>query len=144
MFLVDTNVLSETRKGTRANSSVLDFVLDTERELFLPVQVIGEIRSGIEALRQRSDLLQARILEDWFQFILARYSQRILPFDLDCAQKWGNLMGVNDQHIVDRQIAAIALVYDLTVVSRNTNHFEGTGVRLYNPFLPGAPRQVRN
>ena len=43
-------------------------------------------------------------------------------------------MGVNDQHIVDRQIAAIALVYNLTMVTRNTSHFSGTGVRLLNPF----------
>jgi predicted nucleic acid-binding protein len=48
-------------------------------------------------------------------------------------------MGVNDQHIVDRQIAAIALVYDLTIVTRNTSHFTGTGARVVNPFLADAP-----
>ena len=53
MFLVDTNVISETRKGTRADPEVLDFFLGTEEALFLPVQVIGEIRSGIEALQRR-------------------------------------------------------------------------------------------
>ena len=139
MFLVDTNVISETRKGTRADPEVLDFFLGTEEALFLPVQVIGEIRSGIEALQRRGDLPQARMIENWFQFILVRYAQRILPFDLACAERWGDLMGVNDQHIVDRQIAAIALIYDLTEVTRNTGHFEGTGVRLYNPFHSEAP-----
>jgi predicted nucleic acid-binding protein len=47
-------------------------------------------------------------------------------------------MGVDDQHIVDRQIAAIALVHDLTIVTRNTSHFAGTGVRILNPFLADA------
>jgi predicted nucleic acid-binding protein len=64
---------------------------------------------------------------------------RILSFDLQCAKVWGALMGVNDQHIVDRQIAAIALVYDLTIVTRNTAHFAGMGVRVLNPFLADSP-----
>ena len=47
-------------------------------------------------------------------------------------------MGINDQHIVDRQIAAIALTYDLTVVTRNTAHFADTGARTLNPFSADA------
>jgi hypothetical protein len=74
-------------------------------------------------------------LESWFQSVLADYGLRTLDFDLQCAKTWGTLMGRNDQHIVDKQIAAIALVYDLTVVTRNTDDFAGTGVRLFNPFL---------
>lgn len=65
---------------------------------------------------------------------------RILSFDLQCAKIWGALMGVNDQHIVDRQIAAIALHYDLTIVTRNTAHFADMGVPVLNPFLADAPR----
>ena len=138
MYLIDTNVLSEGRKGPRADPGVVDFIERTEHELFLPVQVIGELRSGIEGLRQRGDLPQALMLEKWFQLILEEYSLRILAFDLQCAEMWGTLMGVNDQHIVDRQIAAMALVYSLTVVTRNTAHFAGTGIRLLNPFLADA------
>lgn len=138
MFLLDTNVVSEVRKGPRADPGVVDFIGRAEHELFLPVQVIGELQSGVEALKQRGDLPQALRLEAWFQLILDEYSMRILPFDLQCAKVWGKLMGVNDQHIVDRQIASIALVYDLTVVTRNTTHFAGMGVRVLNPFLSGA------
>ena len=139
MYLIDTNVLSEGRKGPRADPGVVDFIERTEHELFLPVQVIGELRSGIEGLRQRGDLPQALRLEKWFQLILEEYSSRILTFDLLCAEMWGTLMGINDQHIVDRQLAAMALAYNLTVVTRNTTHFGGTGVRLLNPFLADAP-----
>lgn len=134
MFLLDTNVLSERRKGGKADPGVVDFLDRAGYEFFLPVQVVGELLSGIHALRLRGDLPQARKLEAWFQLILDEYASRILIFDLQCARTWGYLMGVNDQHIVDRQIAAIALVYDLTVVTRNTDHFAGTGVRLLNPF----------
>lgn len=138
MFLVDTNVLSERRKGRRANPGVVEFIDRAEHEIFLPVQVVGELFSGVEWLRRRGDLPQASRLETWLRLILQRYSRRILTFDLECARIWGSLMGVNDQHIVDRQIAAIALHYDLTMVTRNTAHFAGTGVRILNPFLVSA------
>lgn len=138
MFLLDTNVVSEVRKGPRADRGVLDFIGREEHELFLPVQVIGELRSGVEALRRRGDLRQARRLELWFELILEEYSMRILPFDLQCAKIWGTLMGINDQQIINRQIASIALVYDLTVVTRNIAHFAGMGVRVLNPFLSGT------
>jgi predicted nucleic acid-binding protein len=138
MFLLDTNVVREVRKGPKADPGVVDFIGRAEHELFLPVQVVGELRSGVEALRRREDLAQALRLEAWFQLVLEEYSMRILSFDLQCANIWGTLMGVNDQHIVDRQIASIALVYDLTVVTRNTAHFAGTGVRLLNPFSSDA------
>jgi predicted nucleic acid-binding protein len=139
MFLVDTNVLSERRKGKKADPGVVEFLRRREHELFLPVQVVGELCSGIEGLRYRGDLPQALRLETWLQIIHDEFAQRILSFDLECARIWGALMGINDQHIVDKQIAAIALAYDLTVVTRNTAHFAGTGARLLNPFLGGAP-----
>ena len=66
--------------------------------------------------------------------MLAEHSARILNFDLDCAQVWGALMAPNPQHPIDKQIAAIALIHDLTLVTRNSADFAGTGVRLHNPF----------
>ncbi|MGD0730882.1 MAG: type II toxin-antitoxin system VapC family toxin [Terracidiphilus sp.] len=134
MFLVDTNAISELRKGAKADRGVVNLLKGAEDEIFVPVQVLGELRYGIEKLKHRGDLPQARRLEEWFQSVLKVFGQRILGFDAACAQMWGTLMGVNDQHPVDKQIAAIALVYDLTVVTRNTNDFAGTGVRLLNPF----------
>jgi predicted nucleic acid-binding protein len=138
MFLVDTNVLSEKRKGSKADRGVVDFIKQAELILFLPVQVVGELRQGIENLKHRGDLPQARGLETWFKAMLQEFEPRILAFDHSCAQIWGGLMAPNNQNPVDKQIAAIALVYDLTVVTRNTDDFAGTGVRLLNPFRANA------
>lgn len=135
MFLVDTNILSERRKGPKADPGVVEFIDRTDHEIFVPVQVVGELFSGVEWLRRRGDRAQASRLDAWLKLILQKYAPRILTFDLECAKIWGNLMGLNDQHIVDRQIAAIALAYDLTVVTRNMGHFAGTGARTLNPFL---------
>jgi predicted nucleic acid-binding protein len=141
MFLIDTNVLSERRKGRNADAGVVEFFRDAKNEVFLPVQVAGEIEGGIERLRQRGDHPQAHILEKWFQLVLGEFSEHFLAFDLECAKVWGSLIGVNEQHSIDKQIAAIALMHDLTIVTRNTAHFRGTGARLMNPFQSDAPRQ---
>jgi predicted nucleic acid-binding protein len=141
MFLIDTNVLSERRKGRNADAGVVEFFRDAKNEVFLPVQVAGEIEGGIERLRQRGDHPQAHILENWFQLVLGEFSEHFLAFDLECAKVWGSLIGVNEQHSIDKQIAAIALMHDLTIVTRNTAHFRGTGARLMNPFQSDAPRQ---
>ena len=134
MFLVDTNVISEIRKGPRADVGVIGFLRDLDNEIFLPVQVVGELRRGVQNVMRKGDAVQARMLETWFQRILEEFSKRILIFDLDCAQTWGRLAGFNEQNLIDKQIAAIAIVYDLTLVTRNTSHFSGIGVRLLNPF----------
>lgn len=135
MYLVDTNVFSERRKGRKADPGVVEFFRRAKSQIFLPVQVVGEIEGGIERLRQRGDRPQAKLLEKWFGALLAEFSEHILAFDLECAKVWGVLIGVNEQHSIDKQIAAIALMHDLTIVTRNTAHFSGTGARLLNPFL---------
>ena len=68
--------------------------------------------------------------------VLDQYGENILPFEADAAQMWGRLRVPSPENELDKQIAAIALVNDLTVVTRNTADFEGTGVRLIDPFLP--------
>lgn len=140
MFLVDTNVISERRRGRGADRGVVEFIAKNGDQLYLPVQVIGEIQYGVEALRRRGDRVQAGRLDAWLRQILEDYTSRILAFDLPCAQVWGRLRGLGDQNQIDKQIAAIALVHDLTVVTRNLSHFEGTGTRLLNPFLADVRR----
>lgn len=135
MYLLDTNVISELRKGGRANPGVTAFYATLAAEdIYLSVQTVGEIRRGVENIRKRGDREQANRLEAWLDMVVADYSDRILGFDLDCAQVWGKLMSPSPQHPIDKQIAAIALIYDLTVVTRNTEDFESTGVRYINPF----------
>ncbi len=135
MYLVDTNVLSEVRKGVKANPGVKRFWLEVDdADLYLSVVTIGELRRGIENLRYRGDLSQAKRLEDWLSLVGQSYANRLLTFDEECAQVWGMLMSPNNQHAIDKQIAATALIHDLTVVTRNTDDFVATGVRLHNPF----------
>ena len=120
MYLVDTNVISEARKGKKANPGVQKFFRTAEAEdLYLSVQTIGEIRRGLENILHRGDLPQAKKLEKWLDLVVANYDDRILSFDEECAQVWGRLMSPHHQHPIDKQIAAIALIHDLTVVTRN-------------------------
>jgi len=137
MFLVDTNVISEARKGRRADPGVLGFWADAARQdapLFLAAVTIGELRRGVELIRHRGDHQQAQLLEDWLEQVLSAYRERVLVLDGDAAQLWGRLRVPDPHHAIDKQIAAIALLHDLTVVTRNTADFAGTGVRLLNPF----------
>jgi toxin FitB len=135
MYLVDTNVISEARKGKKANLGVQKFFQTIEAEdLYLSVQTIGEIRRGLENIRHRGDLPQAKRLEKWLDLVVTNYEDRILSFDKECSQVWGLLMSPHHEHPIDKQIAAIALIHDLTVVTRNVNDFRGSGVNLKNPF----------
>jgi predicted nucleic acid-binding protein len=135
MYLVDTNVISEARKGRNANPGVREFWRTVDPgALYLAVQTVGELARGLANLRRRGDAAQADQLEAWLTQVTDDYADRILDFDLDCARIWGHLMSPHPQHPVDKQIAAIALSYDLTVVTRNVDDFRGLGVRLENPF----------
>ncbi len=136
MYLVDTNVISEARKGKKANLGVQQFFQETDAaSLYLSVQTIGEIRRGQENIRHRGDLPQANELEKWLDIVVADYADRILDFDTECAQVWGRLMSPHHAHPINKQIAAIALIYNLTVVTRNVEDFRGTGVGIKNPFV---------
>lgn len=136
MYLVDTNVISEARKGKKANPGVQRFFQAIEAEdLYLSVQTIGEIRRGLENIRHRGDLPQAKKLEAWLDLVVTNYADRILSFDEECAQVWGRLMSPRHEHPIDKQIAAIALIHDLIVVTRNLDDFHGTGTKTSNPFV---------
>jgi len=138
VYLVDTNVISEARKGKRANRGVQNFFQASDAtELYVAVQTIGEIRRGLENIRQRGDLPQAKRLESWLDLLVPDYADRILSFDEACAQVWGRLMSPHHEHPIDKQIAAIALINGLTVATRKVDDFRGTGVTLLNPFLEG-------
>jgi predicted nucleic acid-binding protein len=137
MYLIDTNVVSEARKRERADPGVLRFFARVEAEgtpVYLSVVTIGELRRGVELIRHRGDASQARQLEAWLQTVLTEYADGILPLDEDIAQLWGRLRAPHPEHALDKQIAATALIHDLTVVTRNQRDFAATGVRVLNPF----------
>ena len=104
------------------------------QDIYIAVQTIGEIRQGVESIRKRGDRQQAGFLEAWLDEVVERYDDRILAFDIECAQVWGGLMALDSNHPIDKQIAAIALMHDLIVVTRNTSDFDGTGSKLLDPF----------
>ena len=135
MYLLDTNVISEARKGNKANPGVLAFRSQIlNKEDFLPSLVAGELRRGVEILRNRGDVIQAELIEEWLDAVLNDYADRILDFDEHAVDIWGRIMARSDQNPIDKQIAAIALLYDLTVVTRNVKDFVAAGVRVMNPF----------
>lgn len=139
MFLVDTNVISEARKGSRADPGVIAFWAEAARNNappFISAITIGELRRGVDLIRHRGDQQQAAALEAWLAQVLQDYGDRVLALDCEAAQLWGRLRVPHPHNAIDKQIAAIALLHDLTVVTRNLDDFTGTGVRLLNPFSP--------
>ena len=135
MFLVDTNIISELRKGQRCNVGVATwYTAVTADELFISALTLGEIRKGIELLRQRSDVEQASIYERWMEEVIQRFLQRILPIDSNVANAWGVMNAVRPVPIVDGLLAATAKVHNKILVTRNISDVEGLGVELLNPF----------
>ncbi len=137
MYLVDTNIISELRKKKKANPGVQAFFQSAkqqEQHLYLSVITIGELRRGVERIRYRNDIAQANQLECWLNGIIADYSDQILDFGSTEANIWGVLRVPHHENSIDKQIAATALAYDLTVVTRNTDDFASTGAKLLNPF----------
>ena len=133
MFLIDTVTLSELRKRERDPTVVKWFERQRTTDLFLSVITIGEIERGIT--RQRTtDPGFAGTLADWLDRVLTLYEERIVPFDLRTARRWGALSAALSNDSADLMIAATALEDGLTVVTRNVSDFESSGVAVLDPF----------
>jgi toxin FitB len=133
-FLIDTNVLSELRKGTRADANVRRWFEGVEENaIFLSVLVTGEIRRGIEGIRKR-DPRAASALERWLDNLMRAHADRVLPVDAATADEWGRLDAQGSLPIVDGLLAATARVHSLTLVTRNVRDVVRTGVDYLDPF----------
>lgn len=142
MYLVDTDVVSETRRGPSAHPGVARFFAaasERNEAVYVSVVTMGEIRRGAELLRHRGDARQARRIDDFFAALLANYGDAIVEFGFADAMAWAAMRVPNPHNPIDKQIAATALTRGWTVVTRNVAHYEGLGVRLLNPFVAYPP-----
>ena len=137
-WLLDTNVISELRKPN-CNPNVKQWA-DNQlpQSFYLSTVTLAEIRFGIERLQVNADLQQE--LTEWLDSTLRPwFTERILPVDEDVILVWRRLVEVGRKQGYtfgqpDLFIAAIALIHDLCVVTRNIADFEKSGVALLNPF----------
>ena len=133
-YLLDTNVISELRKGESCDPNVRTWFSPVPvEELFISVLTIGEIRRGIESIRSR-DQATARVLELWLRQLVSSYEDRILPVDQEVAERWGEMNVPDPLPVMDGLIAATARVRDLTVATRNVKDMARAGVPFLNPF----------
>ena len=132
-YLLDTNVISETRKA-RADSGVIAFLSAAEAAgLFLSVLTLRELRKGVAAKR-RADPGAADQLGAWVDGIETTFADRVLPIDAATARRWGELSANRSLPVIDTLIAATAISHGLTLVTRNTRDVESTGVPLGDPW----------
>ena len=138
MYLPDTNVISELRKGDRCDANVSAwYARVSDDDVFLSVLVLGEIRRGVERIRDR-DPQQTRALERWLQEIAGRFADRILPVDQRVADAWGESYYIRNVPVIDGLLAATARVHNLTLVTRNIQYVQGLGASLLDPFAPAT------
>ena len=133
-YLIDTNIISELRKGDRCDPAVAAWWAKVdENELWTSALVLGEIRRGIE-LARRHDPQKAKGLEAWLEEVIYGFGDRILDVDAQVADEWGRMNAIRPLPVIDALIAATARANSLTFVTRNVSDVQGVGVDLLNPF----------
>ena len=133
-FLLDTNILSELRKGARCDSKVATWAArESGSAHYISVLSLGEIRKGIELLRKKSpDSCPA--LEIWLRKLQADYANCTIPVTREISDRWGEMCARRPLPVIDSLLAATAAELGLTLVTRNTRDFEGLGISALDPF----------
>ena len=133
MYLLDTNVISETRKVTPHGGVMAWLRSRKDEKVFLPAVVFGEIQTGVEKTRRQYPQ-KALEIEDWILRLLAAFD--VIPMTAVEFREWARLMNKRSDDLTrDAMIAATAKVHRLAVVTRNTKNFRHFGVETLNPFL---------
>ncbi len=131
MFLVDTNVISEARRGTAEAVSWLRGA--DPSAIYLSVLTLGEIKRGIE-LRRRNDPRAAAHLTQWLAELRRDFADRVLPISSEVAMEWGRIAAIRPRGDIDGLIAATAIVHEFIVVTRNIKDFDDTGAVILDPW----------
>jgi predicted nucleic acid-binding protein len=137
-YLIDTNIISEIRKGERCDPHVSAWYASlTDQDLFLSTLVLGEIRNGVELARSR-DPDKAAALERWLRQVETAFDGRVLGIDNAVSDQWGRMCAIRPIPVIDGLLAATAVTNGLTLVTRNDRDIDGLGAKVLNPFRGGA------
>jgi toxin FitB len=140
-FLIDTNIVSEIRKGERCDAHVSAWYASiADEDLFLSTLVLGEIRKGVELARPR-DPDKAAALERWLRQVATGFDGRVLGIDNAVSDQWGRMSAIRPIPVIDGLLAATAATYGLTLVTRNDRDVAGLGAIVLNPFRIGENRR---
>ncbi len=133
-YLIDTNIISEVRKGAKCDARFSKWYASiADDDLFLSTLVLGEIRKGVELGRIR-DRAKAIALERWPREIEAGFDGRVFGVDEAEADQWGRMSAIRPVPGIDGLLAVTALTHDLTLVTRNDREVAGLGATVLNPF----------
>ena len=135
MYLVDTNVVSEARRGSPQATGWLRSV--DPASVHLSTLTLSEIMRGI-ALKQKSHPKAAGHLAEWLRKLRHYHADRILAMTDQISVEWGRIAAIRLRGDIDGLIAATAIVHDLILVTRNVANFEDTGATLINPWEASA------
>ncbi|MBN9090539.1 MAG: type II toxin-antitoxin system VapC family toxin [Reyranella sp.] len=139
-YLIDTNIISEVRKGARCNAHVSAWYASiADEDLFLSTLVLGEIRKGIELAGPR-DAGKATALERWLREVESAFGGRVLGIDNAVSDQWGRMGAIRPVPVIDGLLAATALTNGLTLVTRNDRDVAGLGATVLNPFKDAVIR----
>ena len=132
-YLLDTNIVSETRK-TRAGERVIAFLGAVDASsLFISALTVGELRKGVE-IKRRADPDAAARIGTWVEGIELAFADHILPVDSRVARRWGELSAERSRPVIDTLIAATALAHGLTLVTRDTGDRRGINLAVIDPW----------
>jgi hypothetical protein len=140
-YLIDTNIISEVRKGTCCDAHVSAWYASVvDEDLFLSTIVLGEIRKAVELARPR-DPGKAEALEHWLGEVEAAFNGRVLGIDNSVSDQWGRMSAIRPLPAIDGLLAATALTNGLTLVTRNDRDVGSLGAMVFNPFKGAEDRR---
>ncbi|OWJ63720.1 type II toxin-antitoxin system VapC family toxin [Inquilinus limosus] len=133
MYLLDTNIVSETIRPVPDHNVAIWLLSQPTEALWISVLTIAEIERGI-ALAEQRDTARARQLSGWLEGLLTQYQDQIVPVDRATARIWGRMAAATTDLDIDAAIAATASAHGWTVATRNVRDFSRFGVPVFNPF----------